>query len=65
LAEGLRPDPLGSLQHSPDPLPGLRGWGPREGEREKGKGREEGEVRREGGREEGRWMVTRLEPASA
>jgi len=43
LATGLRPDPLGSLQRSPDPLAGFYGRGRR---KEKGggdKGREERE----------------------
>jgi len=57
-AAGLRPDPLGSLQRSPDPLEGVREpphgggggkWGKKRRKRER-KGRE----KREEGEEEGR-----------
>ena len=31
LAAGLRPDPLGELERSPDPVAVLGGWSPQEG----------------------------------
>ena len=41
LAAGLRPDPLGELKHSPDPITAKRGLLLRGGDgREKGKGGE-------------------------
>jgi len=47
LAAGLRPDPLGELKRSPDPLAVLGGWGPQEwrGEGMNGEERREWEGR--------------------
>jgi len=43
LAAGLRPDPLGELKRSPDPLAAIRGPTSKGREREgRGKGREKG-----------------------
>ena len=49
LAAGLRPDPLGKLKRSPDPLAAIRG------PTSKGRGRERGGRGREGERK-GTWM---------
>ena len=55
MAAGLGPDPLGSLQRSPDPLAGLRVWGPREQREERTEG-----VRREGGNGKGKGEGKRM-----
>jgi len=57
LATGLRPDPLGKLERSPDPLAAIGGGclllGGREGEKER-KGRQEGREEGEGKEGKGR-----------
>ena len=50
LAAGLRPDPLGELKRSPDPLAPIRGPTSKERGREGRRGREEREGKGRGGR---------------